>query len=147
MEQLDKANDQTTKESDKSETTVRLIELILNMSEADQQNMLKKMQNKHTVEKKAHPEEMRIHPRKTSFIAADCATNNVCFMNFIQDISNGGVFIETNAPFYIGQELKMNFSLPKVETPISIGGEVVRVDSRGIGVKFISEDVHKFDIN
>ena len=147
MEQLNKTKDRTTKESGKSETTVRLIELILNMSEADQQNMLKKMQNKHTVEKRAHPEEMRIHSRKTSFIAADCATNNICFMNFIQDISNGGVFIETNAPFYIGQELKMNFSLPEVETPISIGGEVIRVDSHGIGVKFISGDVHQLDIN
>ena len=41
----------------------------------------------------------------------------------------------------------MNFSLPEVEIPISIVGEVVRVDSRGIGVKFISGDVHKLDIN
>ena len=64
-----------------------------------------------------------------------------------QLISNGGVFIETNGPFYAGQGLKLNFSLPEVESPISIGGEVVRVDSRGIGVKFISGDIHKLDIN
>ncbi len=135
------------KELDKNEVTVRLIELIIDMSEVVQRNMLKELQNKHTEEKTKHFEEMRAHSRKTSFIAADCFTNDVCFNNFIQDISNGGVFIETNAPFYVGQELKMNFSLPEVEIPISIGGEVIRVDSRGIGVKFISGDVHKLDIN
>jgi len=32
MEQLDKTKDRTTKESDKNEVTVRLIELILDMS-------------------------------------------------------------------------------------------------------------------
>ncbi len=154
MEQLDKTKDRTTKESDKNEVTVRLIELILDMSEAAQQNMLKELQNKHAEEKRIHSEEMRTpseemrtHPRKTSFITADCSTADVCFTHFIQDISNGGVFIETNGPFYAGQGLKLNFSLPEVESPISIGGEVVRVDSRGIGVKFISGDIHKLDIN
>ncbi len=135
------------KELDKSEVTVRLIELILDMSEAAQQNMLKELQNKHTEEKGTPSEEMRTHPRKASFIAADCSTTDVCFTHFIQDISNGGVFIETDGPFYVGQELKLNFSLPEVEIPIFIGGEVVRVNSRGIGVKFISGDVHKLDIN
>jgi len=168
MEQLDKTKDQTTqekadrtsyptppiKELDKSEITVRLIELILDMPEADQLSMLKELQNKDTLEKKAHSEEMethfeemRIHPRKTTLIAADCSSYDVCFTHFIQDISNGGVFIETNAPFHVGQKLKMNFSLPEIETPVSIGGEVVRVNSRGVGVKFIGGDVHKLDIN
>ena len=154
MEQLDKTKDRTTKESDKSEVAVRLIELILDMSEATQRNMLKELQNKHTEEKRTPSEEirtpseeMRTHLRKTSFIAADCSTTDVCFTHFIQDISNGGVFIETNGPFYIGQGLKLNFSLPEVEFPISIGGEVVRVDFRGIGMKFISGDIHKLDIN
>lgn len=154
MEQLDKTKDRTTKESDKSKVTVRLIELILDMPEAAQQNVLKELQNKHTEEKRTPSEEirtpseeMRTHLRKTSFIAADCSTTDVSFTHFIQDISNGGVFIETNGPFYIGQGLKLNFSLPEVESPISIGGEVVRVDSRGIGMKFVSGDIHKLDIN
>ncbi len=30
----------------------------------------------------------------------------------------------------------MNFSLPKVDQDIAVSGKVVRVDSRGIGVKF-----------
>jgi Tfp pilus assembly protein PilZ len=160
MEHLEKTKDQTIQEKadwtphptphrelGKSEVTVRLIKLVIDMPVADQRDMLNELQNKHTEDKNTHFEEMRANSRKTTLIAIDCATNDVYFTNFIRDISNGGVFIETHAPFYVGQELKMNFSLPEVEIPISIGGEVVRVDSRGIGVKFISGDVHKLDIN
>ena len=143
----------SNQEPDKNEITVRLIEFILDMNQADQLILLKELENKHIEDNriaagKTHVqyEEMREHPRKTSLIAVDCTTHDVCFTNFIQDISRGGVFIETNAHFYVGQELKMNFSLPEVENPIAVGGEVVRVNSHGIGVKFISGDVNTFDV-
>ncbi len=139
---------------DHKEVAVRLIELILNMPDADQRNLLVDLEHgypvgasKHSAEKRSPSKEMRKHHRMTSLIAADCSTHELCFLNFIKDISNGGVFIETNAPFYIGQEIKMNFSLPEIEDNISVGGKVVRVDSEGIGVKFISGDVQKLDIN
>ena len=140
-------------ETDKNEITVRLIEFILDMNEADQLILLKDLENNHFEEKKIESgktrvqyEEMRKHPRKTSLIAVDCATHDVCFTNFIQDISRGGVFIETNCHFYVGQKLKMNFSLPEIESPVAVGGEVVRVNSHGIGVKFISGDLNKLDV-
>lgn len=139
--------------SNKSEVTVRLIEHILNLPTGTQRNLLKDLEKKHIKIDKAdstEPEkpfkEMRKHPRKTSLIATDCTTNEVCFINFIKDISNGGVFIETNAPFYIGQKIKMKFSLPQVDDTIVVGGEVIRVDSLGIGVKFIEGDIHKLDL-
>ena len=139
------------KHSSKSETTIRLIEQILNLPANAQQNLLKDLENenakkKHPEKLKKHSKELRKHPRKASLIATDCSTHDVCFINFIQDISNGGVFIESNAPFYIGQEIKMNFSLPEVEDTIAVGGEIVRVDSQGIGVKFIKGDINKLDI-
>ena len=138
--------------SNKSEVTVRLIDHILNLPTNAQRDLLKDLEKKH-LKVKADPEELekpfkdlRKHPRTTSLIATDCASNEVCFVNFIKNISNGGVFIETNAPFYIGQKIKMKFSLPKAEDAIAVGGEVVRVDSRGIGVKFIDGDIHKLDL-
>ena len=136
----------------KDEVTVRLIEIILEMSEADQRHMLKDLEPVHDEKKDIYederlpPKNMREHPRKTSLIAVDCSTHDVCFTNFIHDISNGGVFIETNAPFYVGQKIAMNFTLPEIESPISVGGEVIRMNSNGIGVKFIEGDVHKLDI-
>jgi Tfp pilus assembly protein PilZ len=143
----------TYRELDKHEVTVRLLELILNMPDADLFNLLKNLEEHHFSEISERPntvsmpqEEMRAHPRKTSLIAVDCETHDVCFTNFIQDISNGGVFIETNAHFYLGQQLKMNFSLPEAENPFTVDGKVIRVNQQGIGVQFIGGDVERIDI-
>ncbi|UCD89675.1 MAG: PilZ domain-containing protein [Desulfobacterales bacterium] len=138
---------------DKHGVTVRLVEIILEMPEQNQRDMLKALESELAEkqddfdDKVPLPKNMREHPRKTSLIAVDCATNDTGFTNFIHDISNGGVFIETTAPFYVGQKLSLNFSLPKIDHPISVGGEVVRIDSTGIGVRFIEGDVQKIDIS
>ena len=62
--------------------------------------------------------------------------NNCTFTDFIQNISAGGIFIETQIPLLIDQKLSMTFSLPKVKDPIKITGEIIRVDSKGIGIQF-----------
>ena len=80
--------------------------------------------------------ELRGHPRKPSFIAVECSSEGTCFTDFIQDISNGGVFIQTDGSFFVGQQLTLTFSLPKSKKDINISGEVARVDDQGIGVKF-----------
>lgn len=138
---------------DENEVTVRLIELILDMSDTDRLEFLKDLENRHfsakaetSVKMKTPYEEMREHPRKTSLIAVDCKTHDVCFTNFINDISNGGVFIETNAHFYEGQQLKMNFSLAEADKPIKVNGKVVRVNAQGIGVQFINGDAARVDV-
>ena len=108
--------------------------LISNMTESKRQDLLKKLETR----EHAKLSNKREHPRMTSLIAVDCETHNVSFTNFIKDISNGGVFIQTDAPFYVGQTIIMNFTLPNFELhqSIAVKSEVVRVDSRGIGVKF-----------
>jgi Tfp pilus assembly protein PilZ len=140
-------------EWDKNEVTVRLVELILNMPDTERLDLLKGLQDRIFSEKtetsdQTHMpyEDMREHPRKTSLIAVDCKTHDVRFTNFINDISNGGVFIETNAHFYEGQQLKMNFSLAEADTPITVNGKVVRVNSQGIGVQFIDGDVDRVNV-
>jgi len=137
---------------DKHTVTVRLVKILLGMPEKDQRYMLKALENEQAKkqdapeDKKPSPEDLRKHPRKTSLIAADCSTHGAYFTNFINDISKGGVFIETHAPFYVGQKITLNFSLHGTEGPILVGGEVIRVDSNGIGIKFIEGDVHKIDV-
>ena len=133
--------------------TVRLVELILNMPDAERLDLLKGLQDRIVSEKaetsdQTHMpyEDMREHPRKTSLIAVDCKTHDVRFTNFINDISNGGVFIETNAHFYEGQQLKMNFSLAEADNSITVNGKVVRVNSQGIGVQFIDGDVDRVNV-
>ena len=80
--------------------------------------------------------EMRKHPRKPSFISVECSSNELHFTDFIQDISNGGVFIQTDGSFFIGQQISLAFSFPTKKKDITVGGEVARIDPKGIGVKF-----------
>lgn len=130
----------TPTQIDKNQVTVRLIELILKMSEADQRNLLSVIENRIS-KKKTHPKDKRKHPRKATLISVECSTESVSFMDTIQDISNGGVFIKTDAPFDIGQEILMNFSPEESENPIVVRGKVVRVDPNGVGVKFTGGDI------
>jgi Tfp pilus assembly protein PilZ len=57
-------------------------------------------------------------------------------MCLTQNISNSGVFIQTDFSFHIDQQITMILSPPKIDKDITVGGEIVRVDSKGIGVKF-----------
>ena len=128
---------------DKNEVTVRLLSLVLDLNEKNQRELLQKLEatyadsvGKPSGKRQKSVEDMRQHPRKLEMIPVDCSTHNVCFTNFIHDISDGGVYIKTNAPFYVGQEIQLDFSIPETQSAISVGGEVVRVDAQGIGVKF-----------
>ena len=112
----------------------RLFELIFDMTEADSRAL------KEELEIRGHPEheqkEKRKHPRKKTFIHIDCSGNKCAFTDFIQNISDSGLYIETQMPLFPDQELSLTFSPPGAEDSVKIIGEIVRVDSRGIGVQF-----------
>ena len=111
------------------ELQARLIRMVMDMSDTEREDLLKKW------EQHRRPE-MRKDPRKPSLIPVDCSSLDACFTDFIQDISKGGVFIQTDGHFFVGQQITLTFTLPKAEKDITVKGEVVRVNSRGIGVKF-----------
>ncbi|MBW1608118.1 MAG: PilZ domain-containing protein [Deltaproteobacteria bacterium] len=115
-----------------TEVRGRLFELIFNMPEAETRDLLKKME----IRWLPKYEERRKHPRESTFVHVDCSGNQCAFTDFIQNLSAGGLYIDTQLPFFPGQELSMTFSVTNGETPIKITGKIVRVDSRGIGVKF-----------
>jgi len=133
-------------QTDKIKVTVRLIELILKMSEAEQRNLIRELENIPIPETRKYAGEKRKHPREKCLIAVNCSSNDVLFTDFIQNINNGGVFIQTGVSFYVGQKITMEFSVPKAEDTITARGEVARLDSQGIGVKFINGDVSELDI-
>lgn len=112
----------------------KLLSLVLaNISEARTRELLGQLKNWH----KSKLTQMREHPRKPFFIPVECSSSDdVCFTDFIQDISCGGVFIQTDGNFYVGRQITLTFFLPKAENDITVSGKVVRVDSEGIGVKF-----------
>jgi len=107
---------------------------IINLPLVKRQDLLEKLENWHHSKRL----ELREYLRKNTFIPADCSSDGLNFTDVIQDISHGGVFIQTNGNFYVEQKISMTFSIPKSEKDITVSGRVVRVDSQGIGVKFDS---------
>ena len=116
-----------------SRITARLIELIKSMPEDEQRTLLKDLEEKPF-------EGRRKHVRKPFLMAVDYSTQDHVYKDFIQDISTGGVFIQTHMPFTIGQEVSLTFPLPNYQKHIKVVGEVVRSTTQGVGVKFKMAD-------
>ena len=80
--------------------------------------------------------EKRYHPRETPLIVVYFVIQKRAYAGIIQNISRGGIFIETVELFSVGQELTMTFFYPEKQKHIKISGTIVRIDPKGIGVKF-----------
>jgi len=81
----------------------------------------------------------RKHDRKDFFTIVDYSVNDQYYRDFIQDISESGVFIKTSQTFSVGQKIQMTFMSPGYQKPFKIKGEIVRVHTDGVGVKFTIE--------
>ena len=112
-----------------SSVTARLFKLIKKMSEDEQLTLLKELEE-------GFFKGRRKHERVPFFMAVDYSAEDRFYKDYIQDISAGGVFIQTRMPFRAGQDVSLTFPLPDYQKYIKINGEVVRVTPRGIGVKF-----------
>lgn len=70
------------------------------------------------------------------------------YSDYIFDISESGMFINSSAPLEIGTEISMSFLSFHKKGPIKIKGDVIRSLPRGIGVKFKHTDnIQKNAIN
>ena len=112
-----------------SRTTARLFELIKRMSEDEQLALLKELGERLSKGR-------RKHEREPFFMVADYSTEDRVYRDYIQNVSAGGVFIETHMPFTSGQEVSLAFPLPNYKKYLKIIGEVARVTPQGIGVVF-----------
>jgi len=109
--------------------TARLVDLISNMSIQGQKILLTELEEKVLIDR-------RKHSRKPYLREVEYATEDRVYQEFIQDISPGGLFIETRSPLAVGQEITVILSLPSHERSIKIICEVVKATQQGIGVKF-----------
>lgn len=81
----------------------------------------------------------RKHDRKDFFMIVDYSVSDQYHRDFIRDISESGLFIKTSQAFSVGQKIQMTFMSPDSQKPFKIKGEIVRVHTDGVGVKFIIE--------
>ena len=112
-----------------SVVTARLFEIILDMPFKDRRILLKELEERHS-------QGRRKFARKPYFMPVDFATPDRAFSGFIQNISSGGLLIETRETLPVGQQVTLSFMRPKSRDYVKVGGEVVRKIPDGFGVKF-----------
>ena len=115
--------------SDKFAAKSRLLELIDKLSDDQLLVLFKKAEE---LLLKADRKQLRkLYPININFTVQDYEAKGV-----IHDISYSGVLIETSESFPVGSEVSLSFSIHGIQDPIKIIGEVARISSWGIGVKF-----------
>ena len=80
--------------------------------------------------------EYRQHDRKAFLMTVDYVVGDRYYRDFIENMSDSGVFIKTSQAFSVGQAVLMTFMSPDYQQPFKIGGAIARVTPDGIGIKF-----------
>jgi len=110
-------------------TIKKLFDAILMLSQEQQTQLLIYVEELIT-------ENKRISIRKAYKIPISYATQNRIYSDNISDISRSGLFIETDRPLNIGEEIILSFNMHGYDRPFKIKGNIVRSNQQGIGVKF-----------
>ncbi|RZB31193.1 MAG: hypothetical protein SRB2_04718 [Desulfobacteraceae bacterium Eth-SRB2] len=116
-------------EEGRSEIRALIFEKIDRMSDEEMGRLLKELnyrQNK----------EQRKYSRIDFLTIIDYTVEDRHYRDFIQDISESGVFIKTSRTFSVGQSISMTFMSPDNHKPFRIIGEIKHSQEDGIGVKF-----------
>jgi len=119
------------KDSDGSINEVHtvILERIKRLSEDKLQQLLKYLDEEQISEN-------RKYDRKDFIRIIDYTVGDKYYRDFIQDISEGGLFIDTSNEFSVGQKILMTFISPYYQKPFKMHGEIIHVQTDGIGVKF-----------
>lgn len=107
----------------------RLIELIVMMSDEQKQSLVVEL------EKRLHLKK-RKQGRKPYFSTVCYTARDGAHVDFIQNISAGGVFIGTSLPPSVGEEVTLAFPLPISQEHVMLDGKIVWTTKQGMGVKF-----------
>jgi Tfp pilus assembly protein PilZ len=109
--------------------TRKLISLIDGISDEKKQQLLNLLVEWRQGEKRGDD-------RIPCLIPVDFSTQDRVYRDFIHNLSNGGVFIESREPFTKGQSVSLTFSAPNSQSHFKITGSIVRTEEKGIAVQF-----------
>lgn len=88
----------------------------------------------------------REHPRKSCVMATDYVVDDRAYRNFVKDISESGVYVQTGQTFDIGDQITQSFSLSDKQIPFKFTGEIVRLSKDGVGIRFKNLTQYQRDI-
>ena len=86
--------------------------------------------------------ENRQHERTSAIIKVNYSSSGALKMDYAQNISRGGLFLATNNPFTLGQEIELHLRTPGNKAPVAVPGVVRWIGERGtpavkgIGIQF-----------
>jgi Tfp pilus assembly protein PilZ len=124
MIEMPEANGDAQPES----VTAKLIKIIEKLSISQQEYLLEELQN--------WTEDNRKYPRKDCLADVVYSDNTRLAQGMIVNISAGGLYLQPDSPFAVGQLVTLSFEHPFEKQQLKVNGKIVRSDEKGIGVKF-----------
>jgi len=113
----------------RNEVRALLFEIINRMSEVEMLQLLKELEEGQIGER-------RQCGRIDFLRVIDYQVGDHYYRDFIQNISETGLFIKPSQTFSVGQKVSMTFMSPDNQKPFKMNGEIVHTDNDGVGVKF-----------
>jgi Tfp pilus assembly protein PilZ len=107
----------------------KLFEVVINLGEEQQEALL-------CYAEELLVKEKRSGIRKPCRIPINYAAYDRVFSNHIKNISPNGLFIETQRPLFVGDEIVMTFRLEGFDKPFKVRGEIAHATRSGVGVEF-----------
>ncbi len=129
--------DELKKDTEALELTDRLIQLINTIPTEKKHELVKLLQI-------WQRKEQRENSRVNCMLPVDYSTKDRVYRDFIQNLGNGGVFIETKDPLSVGKSISLTFSIPISQNHYKITGKIVRGEKNGFAVQF-SKKLNQFD--
>jgi uncharacterized protein (TIGR02266 family) len=90
--------------------------------------------------------ERRLSPRAPVTVRVDYSTVDSIFSEFTRNINEGGLFIESETPLGLEEQVQLHFRLPGIEAPFKVSGRVAWVRETGgdgpagMGIEFENLD-------
>jgi len=116
-------------ELSKNEVRTLIFEIINRMSEAEMHQLLRDLE-------KGRIGERRQCDRKDFYRMVDYQVGDHYYRDFIQDISETGLFIKTFHTSSVGQKVSLTFMSPDNQKPFKMDSEIIHTNNDGVGVKF-----------
>ena len=107
----------------------QLFNLIIDLNEEQQGILLKEVEEKFLKEKRGYV-------RKARSVPVRYINNDRIFSGFIINFSQGGCFIKSDDPLFVGEEILMDIGLDCYNKAIRIKAIVAHVNRLGVGIKY-----------